>query len=871
VPTSTECAFLSPGPFSRLCAIDLMIMSLTAGERLGPYEILAPIGKGGMGEVYRAHDRRTGRDVAIKVSAGHFNERFDREVRAVAALNHPNICMLFDAGANYLVMELVDGAPIAPTDDIATLLDQAVQMADGMTAAHAVGITHRDLKPGNILVTRGGRVKILDFGLAQVTPDAETADPDPTLTIALTAPGTAIGTAAYMSPEQARGQKVDARSDLWSLGVILYEMATGTRPFEGQTAAVVFEGILGKSPLPARERNPRIPVELDRIITRLLEKDREMRYQSAADVRADLKRVERDSGVTGIASTGLKSGRWPRYAIAAGTLALIAGGTLWWQHLQASPLTDQDVLVLADFTNTTGDPAFDGALRQALAFELEQSPFLKIMDDQEVNQTLQLMGRPAGQRITNDIAHEVCVREGQKATIGGSIASLGTNFQIALQAINCQTGATLAREQAEAEGKEHVLKAVAKAATGMRAKLGESLTSLQKTDRSRTKDEVTTNSLEALKAFQLGFELVAQGSFRDAIPDLQRAVELDPNFASAHMFLGIAYNATGQAARRNESFSKAFALIDRVSERERLMISGEYYQQVTLETNKALDAYQVLVGSYPRFADGRHSLGAMYTARGEYEKALEQHQEEVRLEPRNLVFLGVLAGDYVNLDRFDEAKAVVEKAFAQKLDGSPLHQLLLRIAYIQDDYAAQEKEIQWFAGKEEIRSLTLQALNALVHGQGRKAKDLYQQATELARRQGSTDAQFGPSVATLDAVTGHCEAAQKEKSIDGLLLCGDPAGARLLEEQDAKTPPENPNRLDRLYQRGEFQEILEHKGRNWGPYYSLSYLGLARAAARAGDTAKAKRAYQDFLALWRDADKDAPYLIQATKELGELR
>ena len=564
----------------------------------------------------------------------------------------------------------------------------------------------------------------------------------------------------------------------------------------------------------------------------------------------------------------------PVVAFIAGAvvIVLVSGAAYSRFRARPKPLTDQDVLVLADFTNTTGDAAFDGALRQALAFDLEESPFLKIMDDQEVNQTLQLMGRTAGERITNDIAHEVCVREGQKATIGGSIASLGKTYAIALQAVNCQTGATLAREQAEAEDKEHAIKAVAKAATGMRAKLGESLSSIQKTDRTRTKDEVTTNSLEALKAFQLGFDLIAKGSPREGIPYLQRAVELDPNFASAHMFLGIAYNNTGQTALENESKTKAFALIDHVSERERFMISGEYYLWVTRELNKAIDAFQVLVRSYPRFADGHHALGNSYTMTGEYEKALEQHQETTRLEPRNLVFQSVLAGDYVRLDRFDEAKAVLERAVAQKLDGPGLHQLLLLIAYMQDDQVAQDKEIQWFAGKpEEYARLPAQAINALMHGQRRKAGDLLQQAVEERQRQGLAGLPpVGLPPAVMDAFIGDCRAAHKEKSTPALVICGDPAAVKAADERDAKNPPPNPDAAPLLYRRGEFQKILDYKGRNWGPYYSLAYLGLARTAAKAGDTAKAKRAYQDFLVLWKDADTDAPHLIQARKELAEL-
>jgi len=874
-------------------AADLLAEStvthLASGTQLGPYRIEGVLGSGGMGTVYKASDTRLNRIVAVKVSKAEFSKRFEREARAVAALNHPNICQLHDVGPNYLVMEFVDGAPIAPTDDLPTLLDQAMQIADGLTAAHARGITHRDLKPGNILVTRDatreGRVKILDFGLAQMGPERDGAGyGDATSTISLTETGTTIGTVAYMSPEQARGQKVDARTDLWSLGVILYEMATRVRPFQGPTATVILEGLLTKEAVPVRERNPNIPAELERIIAKLLEKDRETRYQTAADVRADLKRIERNSSAPGIGAR--KPSHWSKYATAAGALVLIASGIWWWQRAHARPLTDQDVLVQADFTNTTGDPAFDGALRQALAFELERSPFLKVMDDQEVNQTLQLMGRPAGQRITNDIAHEVCLRDSQKATIGGSIASLGKTYQIALQAINCQTGATLARAQAEAEGKENVLKAVAKAATAMRAKLGESLSSIQKTERNRSFDEVTTNSLEALQAYQLGVSLTAQDLSREAIPHLQRAIELDPNFATAHLFLGITYNNTGQTALRAESYRKAFALIDRVSERERLLIVGIYYERVTRDVNKAIDTFQMLVRSYPRFGGGHLELGLNYAARGEYEKALEQNQESARLEPRNLILQNVLASAYVNLDRFDEAKAVAERAFAQKLHGSGMHRLLLQIAYIQDDHAAQAKEIQWLTGKpEEHLTLNLQAFNFfLLHGQWRRAKQLNQDALEMARRQGVAGEQI-PSPVVVDALVGDCEAARKGKFNFALVLCGDAPALRLAAEAAAKNPPPNPDEAYWLYLRGlaalnvgkgaeaaaEFQKILDHKGRNWGPLYSLAYLGLARGAALAGDTAKARRAYQDFLAVWKDADKDAPFLKQATMELAALR
>jgi tetratricopeptide (TPR) repeat protein/tRNA A-37 threonylcarbamoyl transferase component Bud32 len=883
----------SDGPMDRP-AISLfaeaMVAQVSAGDLLGPYRIESLLGEGGMGQVYKARDTRLGRTVAIKISSRQFSERFEREARAISSLNHTNICTLFDVGPNYLVMEYVEGAPIAGTDDLHTLLDQAMQVADGMAAAHALGITHRDLKPGNILVTRAGQVKILDFGLAQVERNAQAAEPDATATMSLTELGTTLGAVAYMSPEQARGIKVDARSDLWSLGVILYEMATGTRPFQGPTAPMVFEGILTKAPAPVREKNPKIPVELERIIARLLEKDRETRYQSAADVRADLKRLERASSASGAVAPEPKARVPLKYAIAAAVAAvLIAGGAFWWQRAHTRPLTDQDVLVMADFTNTSGDTAFDGALRQALAFELEKSPVLKIMDDQEVNQTLQLMGRPAGQRITNDIAHEVCIREDQKATLDGSIASFGKTYQIVLQVINCQTGATLAREQAEAEDKEHVLKAVANAATAMRAKLGESLRSIQKPERYVIDAPVATTSLEALKAYHLGGDLISRDSPREAIPELQRAIELDPNFASAYDLLFVAYSMSGDYARLREAISKTFALRDHVSEDERLAISGDYYQFVTHDLGRALDTYQVEARTYPRNAAPHNSLRILYDDKGEHEKALQEAQEALRLAPRIGPFFSVVVTEYMVLDRFDEAKSYAEKAFSRNMATPTLHNLLLRIAFIQNNHSAQDREIQWLAGKpEEINSLQLQALNAIMHGQRRKANELSQRVNEVARRQGLTGAQGdtdGLPPAVVDAWLGDCDSARKDKSNPFLDVCGDAAAVRLADEQTAKNPPPNPDNVFFLYLRGlaglragkgaeaaaEFRKILDHKGLNSGPLYSLAYLGLARAEALAGDTARAKKTYQGFLALRKDADPDLPTLIAARKEYAALK
>jgi tetratricopeptide (TPR) repeat protein len=638
-------------------------MPLSAGERLGPYEILAAIGAGGMGEVYKARDTRLDRVVAIKVSKDQFSERFHREARAVAALNHPNICHLYDIGPNYLVMEYVDGSPVRPNEDPQALLELAAQIAEGLAAAHHAGIVHRDLKPGNIFVTREARVKILDFGLALMAHSAAQAA-DATATMAITDPGTTVGTVAYMSPEQARGEPLDARSDLWSAGVVLYEAATRARPFEGGTTAVTFDAILNKAPIPVRERNPKVPPELARILERLLEKDRALRYQSAADLRADLKRVERDSAsghsvAAAVAAPG-PARRTRMLTIAAAVLlAILGGGIFLWQRSEAKPLTDRDVLVLADFTNTTGDPVFDTTLRAALSIQLEQSPFLKIMSGDQMREALRFMDRSPSERITNDVAREICVRQAQKATIGGSIASLGAAYAITIEAVNCQNGESLAREQTQARDKEHVLEAVSEAAKTMRTRLGESLASVQKLEIPVTR--VTTPSLEAFQAFAQGNERFRQGEFVAAIPLFQRATELDPNFAMAWWFLASSYQNAGLGGR-GDYLDKAFELRERLSESERLSITTAYYAQRAGEWDKASDAAQSWIRTYPRVALPHFMLVGFRTFDGRPEEALREAQDAARLEPRNTIILAGVMGMFARMDRFDEANAVAQKA-----------------------------------------------------------------------------------------------------------------------------------------------------------------------------------------------------------------
>jgi hypothetical protein len=800
-----------------------------------------------------------------------------------------------------------------------------MQIADGMSAAHALGMTHRDLKPGNILVTRAGQVKILDFGLAQVESDSEVSEPDATATMALTDPGTAIGTVAYMSPEQARGMKVDARSDLWSLGVILYEMATRTRPFQGPTTPVVFEGILTKTPVPVREKNPKIPVDLERIIAKLLEKDRETRYQSAADVRADLKRVERDSSGAAVATAIVsqpvvptaepaQSTRWRIYALAAGALVLAAGGFFLWQRTPAAPLTDTDMLVLADVTNTTGDPVFDGTVREALSFQLDESPFLKTLPDSQVRQALQRMSRSPDERVTNAVADEICQREGLKATIGGSIASLGNTYTITLQATNCQSGDTLAREQAEAADKGQVLKAVATAARAMREKLGESLSSIQRVSQTDA-DKVTTSSLEAFDAYSMGAQEFRKGTLLASIPLLKRATELDPNFASAWYYLGAAaaVAGTGNAAQYT---AKAYELRDRVSERERLTIEAFYFQAIQ-QWDKFGDATAVWARTYPRWALPHNQRGFYHRGLGELEEELKDFQAAYSLE-QTTAYVANLTRAYIKVGRFDEAKTVVEKALAQGLLSGDLHGLSLTIGYLQGDRTAQQREIAWFSGKpEEYIGLALQAQQALLLGQRTAAADLRRRAAEAARRQNVTAAaaQLSAPDFLSEALLGNCAPARTGPVPLALALCADAAQVEAVIDATTKRQPlatiwnsirvpiiraamelkgDQPAKAiellqpilhyersypEAIYLRGlaylragkgqeaaaEFQKLIGYKGITWGTlYYPLAHLGVARAT-------QTKKSYQDFFALWKDADQDIPILMEARKEYAALQ
>jgi serine/threonine protein kinase/tetratricopeptide (TPR) repeat protein len=982
-----------------------------SGEMIGDYRLIRELGRGGMGAVYLAYDTRLGRHAALKFLPSRFHSpervlRLEREAKSASALNHPHILTIYDFGQqngrDFIASEFVEGRTLRDhigLNDLtlSQIIEVAIQVASALGTAHTAGIIHRDIKPENIMLRPDGYAKVLDFGLAKLTEGEHGSDPsDPRATAVFeTRTGVLLGTTSYMSPEQVRGQKLDGRSDLFSLGVVLYELISGQRPFCGETQHHVMVAITDTDPAPIGHLVSRAPEKVQEMISRVLAKNPDDRYQTARDLISDLEALQSelaanarvDPGQTDSAelrrnsehTTPLmaehpsvisrfrrsaavvaESQTWRWFAVVTVIAALLVGGLYFFRlrGFSAKPpaLTEKDTVLLADFVNTTGDPDFDGTLKQGLTVQLEQSPYINIFPEERARDTLREMERSREEKITREVGREICQRRGIKVLMIGSIASLGRNYVITLEGINSQSGETVAHEQTEAEGKEQVLKALGRATTAMREKLGESLASIHKFD--MPIETATTASLEAFKDFVAGVELRRRAQYAQSVTQFKRAIELDPEFALAHVQLGTSYRDLRNLALGNEHVMRAYELRDRVTERERFQIAATYFRHITGELDKRIEMTSLLTQTYPRDPDGFHLHGNSLMIAGEFEQAAEAYRTAVRLDADYSLSRANLALALIGLNRFDEAQQIIQEGLQRGLDSNGFHNRLYIIGFLKQDAQLMERQVEWFSGRpDEYQIRELQARALAFGGRRREASASLAQAAALAEARGlpaerarilandfNLSATFG--LTQLAGTQGDLVLALLQKESIGaeelqpsligqldsqplawsLALSGDAKRAQTLADDFSKKFP-----LDTIHnsvwlpiihatvelKRGEgpragravellppskqyeaalsfrptwvrglaylqskngalaaaeFQRIIDHRG--WdllSPLWPMAHLGLARAAALQGDVPQARKAYEDFFQLWKDANADLPIMIEAKREYEKLK